>query len=32
MDTLVRIKAGFETEIESPTDEVKGEVQGELAN
>ena len=26
MDTLARIKAAFETEMESPTDEVRGEI------
>ncbi len=31
IETLARIKAGFETEMESPTDEVRGEVQGTFA-
>jgi hypothetical protein len=31
MDTLARIKAGFAAEMETPMDEVKGQVQGELA-
>ena len=32
IETLARVKAGFDTEMASPTDDVQGEVQGELAN
>ncbi len=32
IEVLGRIRAGFEAEMSSPTDEVKGEIQGELAN